>query len=164
LRHRLLAAIDGKGAFRRFKDVLMNHPVERERWFTFRSERLRACMESWLSAHGIEPVERPEWRVPTADEVKPQVEQQQERPGKKSRAQIAEAQRKRLHELVEALPARELDAGLAFLEFLRERKHIPRPRSKSEAKASGKTGAGSEEQEGASEQGEDDRGGESAAQ
>ena len=39
LRERLLIAIDGKGAFRRFKDVLMAYGPERERWFTFRSER-----------------------------------------------------------------------------------------------------------------------------
>jgi hypothetical protein len=131
LRRQLSAAIDGKGAFRRFKDVLMNYPVERERWFTFRSERLRDCMESWLTAHGIEAVERPKWRVPTAEEVKPHVEkQEQERPGRKSRAQIAEAQRKRLHEAADALPARELDTALAFLEFLRERRHMPRPRAK----------------------------------
>jgi hypothetical protein len=131
LRRRLLAAIDGKGAFRRFKDVLMSFPVDRERWFTFRSERLRACMETWLSAHGIKAVDRPEWRVPTADEVKPQVEAQaQERPGRKSRAAIAEAHRRRLHELTDQLPARELDAAVAFLEFLRERKHLPRLRAK----------------------------------
>ena len=36
LRHKLLTAIDGKGAFRRFKDVLMGHPVDRERWVKFR--------------------------------------------------------------------------------------------------------------------------------
>jgi hypothetical protein len=63
LRHNLLAAIDGKGAFRRFKDALMGHPVDRERWFTFRSERLRACMEAWLTTHGITAAERPAWRA-----------------------------------------------------------------------------------------------------
>lgn len=129
LRHRLLTAIDGKGAFRRFKDVLMSYPVERERWFAFRAERLRACMEAWLQAHGIEAVDRPKWRVPSADEVKAQVPEQ-ERPGRRSRMQMADALRKKLHETVDTLPARELDAALAFLEFLRERKHMPRPRAK----------------------------------
>lgn len=123
-RDKLVASIDGKGAFRRFKDVLMSFPVDRERWFTFRTERLRACMETWLATHGIEAVARTEWRVPTADEVvKPETE---DKPGKKTRAQVAEAQRKRLHDAADALPARELDAALAFLEFLRERKHLPR--------------------------------------
>ena len=36
---------EGKGAFRRFKDVLMGFPVDRERWFAFRSERLRIAIE-----------------------------------------------------------------------------------------------------------------------
>jgi hypothetical protein len=66
-RDKLVASIDGKGAFRRFKDVLMAFPLDRERWFTFRTERLRACMETWLATHGIEAVQRVEWRVPTAD-------------------------------------------------------------------------------------------------
>jgi hypothetical protein len=131
IRNKLVQAIDGKGAFRRFKDVLMNYPVDRERWFTFRSERLRACMEAWMTAHGIDPVARPSWRVPSADEVKETVERQEiEKPGRRSRAEITEAQRKKAHEAVDILPARELDAALAFLEFLRERKHTPRPKAK----------------------------------
>ena len=59
LRDRLTQAIDGKGAFRRFKDVLMSHGPERERWFAFRSERLRVFMEAWLEAHALSPVARP---------------------------------------------------------------------------------------------------------
>jgi len=66
IRDKLTRAIDGKGAFRRFKDVLMSFPVDRERWFAFRSERLRACMETWLATHGIEAAAREEWHVPTA--------------------------------------------------------------------------------------------------
>jgi hypothetical protein len=130
-RDKLVRSIDGKGAFRRFKDVLMSYPVDRERWFAFRSERLRSCMESWLAAHGIEAIPRSQWHVPTADDVRPQVEREEERrAGRKTRAAVTEAQRVRLHELVDALPARELDAAIAFLDFLRERKHIPRPRAK----------------------------------
>jgi hypothetical protein len=129
LRDKLVASIDGKGAFRRFKDVLMSFPVDRERWFTFRSERLRACMETWLATHGIEAIARAEWHVPTADEVQKTdapAESVAEKPAKKTRAQIVDGLRKRASELVEALPSRELDAAVAFLEFLRERKHVPR--------------------------------------
>ena len=61
LRERLTHAIDGKGAFRRFKDVLMSFGPERERWFAFRSERLRIFMEAWLNAHALTPVKRPVW-------------------------------------------------------------------------------------------------------
>src|SRR5262252_10397221 len=59
LRAKLAVSIDGKGAFRRFKDVLMSYGTERERWFAFRSERLRTFMEAWLSAHAIKGAARP---------------------------------------------------------------------------------------------------------
>lgn len=132
-RSKLMQAIDGKGAFRRFKDVLMNFPVERERWFTFRSERLRTCMESWLTAHGLEATERPQWEVPSAEAVRETVERDaQEKPARKSRAAANDAQRARLREMVETLPSRELEAAIAFVEFLRDRKHVPRARGKSE--------------------------------
>lgn len=131
IRQKLTHAIDGKGAFRRFKDVLMSYPVDRERWFTFRSERLRSNMESWLGAHGIESVERPQWQVPSAEEVQPLVERDEaERPGRRSRAQAVETLRRRLHDLTDALAARDLDAAVAFLEFLRERRHVPRGKTR----------------------------------
>jgi hypothetical protein len=127
-RQKLQHSIDGKGAFRRFKDVLMSYPVDRERWFQFRSERLRACMEAWLDAQGVTPVERPAWQVPTAEEVKPQVVEAPEKIVRRTaRTTTAELLRRRLHEAVDLLPARELDAALAFVEFLRERRHVPKP-------------------------------------
>ena len=131
-RTKLLQSIDGKGAFRRFKDVLMLFPLDRERWFTFRSERLRACMEAWLTAHGIAAVDRPQWRVPTADEIAPtaEVPVEVDSPARRSRAAYTEALRKKLQLTVDLLPARELDAALAYLEFLQERRHLPRPGSK----------------------------------
>ncbi len=36
----LEVAINGRGAFQRFKDVLARHPEERERWFGFKDERM----------------------------------------------------------------------------------------------------------------------------
>src|SRR5678815_3986378 len=65
LQGKLTQAIDGKGAFRRFKDVLMAYGPERERWFSFRSERLRIFMEAWLNAHALNPIARPMW-IPEA--------------------------------------------------------------------------------------------------
>jgi hypothetical protein len=55
LRDRLLLALDGRGAFRRFKNVLGAHAAERERWFAFRDERLRTAARKWLAERGIEP-------------------------------------------------------------------------------------------------------------
>ena len=131
LRDKLVQSIDGKGAFRRFKDVLMSFPVDRERWFTFRSERLRACMEQWLNTHSLESAPRTEWHVPTADEVQ---KPEEDKPARRNRAVFIETQRRRIQELGELLPARELDAAVAFLEFLRERKHVPRLRHREEGR------------------------------
>ncbi|MBW1755185.1 MAG: hypothetical protein JRJ80_03340, partial [Deltaproteobacteria bacterium] len=102
LRRQLNISIDGKGAFRRFKDALVNHPVDRERWFAFRSERLRSCMDSWLTAHGIHSVERPTWHVPTAQdigEVQPETTKPAEPDERVSRVAVSDAHRKRLHAL-----------------------------------------------------------------
>ena len=46
----LEVAINGKGAFRRFKDVLLNYPEERERWFKFRDERMEERALEWLES------------------------------------------------------------------------------------------------------------------
>lgn len=60
LRDRLGVALDGRGAFfRRFKDVLTDHPAERERRFGFHDARVREAMEAWLAEHDIEPATRP---------------------------------------------------------------------------------------------------------
>jgi hypothetical protein len=136
LRRRLNIAIDGKGAFRRFKDALMSHPVDRERWFAFRSERLRACMEAWLLAHGIKAVERPTWHVPSADELtveaetpaKPEAKAAPESVDAPSVAAPVEGDRQRLHALVDALPSAEVETAAAFLEFLGERRRVAKPR------------------------------------
>jgi hypothetical protein len=138
LRGKLAQAIDGKGAFRRFKDVLMSYGPERERWFTFRSERLRTFMEAWLSAHAIKATPRPAWEHDRADERAPESEimpesvlggataLQNEAEGPKSqsgrRARNAESSRQHLRELLEALGPRELDTLSSFAEFLKARR------------------------------------------
>jgi hypothetical protein len=55
LRDRLEVALQGRGAFRRFKNALLDFPAERGRWFAFRAERLRAAAREWLAKQGIEP-------------------------------------------------------------------------------------------------------------
>ena len=127
LRRRLNFAIDGKGAFRRFKDALMSHPVDRERWFAFRSERLRSCMDSWLTAHGIQSVERPKWHVPTVQEVHTEVEATpvtpEPRPSRRSsRVTSTDSGRRRVHDLIDAVAAADLELAATFLEFLAERR------------------------------------------
>ena len=56
LQELLDVAIQGRGAFRRFKDVLVRHPTEQERWFDFQVLRLEARARAWLAEEGCEPV------------------------------------------------------------------------------------------------------------
>lgn len=135
LRRRLNIAIDGKGAFRRFKDALMSHPVDRERWFAFRSDRLRACMESWLTAHGIHSVERPKWKVPTAQDVQtePPAPREERRVRRTAKSGEVDASRGRLHELVDAVAARDVETAEAFLEFLSTRRPSAAPPARAKA-------------------------------
>jgi Uncharacterised protein family (UPF0158) len=125
LRGKLTQAIDGKGAFRRFKDVLMTYGPERERWFTFRSERLRTFMEAWLSAHAITAVARPAWAdVPPAPESEVAPESADDAPKSQSgrRTRNADALRQHLKELAEGLGPRDLDMIVGFAEFLKARR------------------------------------------
>jgi hypothetical protein len=64
LRELLGVALDGRGAFRRFKDVLARWPKERERWFAFQDQRLQDAMQEWLTAHEIDPTTAPPKRTP----------------------------------------------------------------------------------------------------
>lgn len=56
LREKLAIALDGKGAFRRFRNVL-EQAGEVDRWYAFKEERLRDAAVEWLLDHGIEPVQ-----------------------------------------------------------------------------------------------------------
>jgi hypothetical protein len=60
LRERLAAAIQGRGAFRRFKDVLERYPRQRERWFTFQNDRMIQRAREWLESLGIAPTPKQE--------------------------------------------------------------------------------------------------------
>jgi len=54
LKEKLNIAISGKGAFRRFKDVLNYYPKEKERWFKFKDEKIMERVNEWLDEEGIE--------------------------------------------------------------------------------------------------------------
>jgi hypothetical protein len=121
LQVKLTKAIDGKGAFRRFKDVLMSYGPERERWFAFRSERLRIFMEAWLNAHALNPVKRPVW-VPDMVQEDEQADAKESPEGDPPAARGAESSFRHLQEIVEALGPRELDTLMSFAEFLRAKR------------------------------------------
>jgi hypothetical protein len=83
LKQKLADSIVGKGAFRRFKDVVARYPTERKRWFAFRDVLLHQYILDWLAAERIELIEIPDWSLelppPTdepVDEVNEDAEEQ----------------------------------------------------------------------------------------
>lgn len=52
---RLGVAIEGRGAFRRFKDQLSRWPELLERWYAFSEDRQRGRARAWLAAEGYAP-------------------------------------------------------------------------------------------------------------
>ncbi len=61
LRVRVEAAINGKGAFRRFKDILLTIPDERRRWFEFRDQKMRQRVVEWVREKGVLALNDPPW-------------------------------------------------------------------------------------------------------
>ena len=55
LQELLEVAIQGRGAFRRFKEVLARHPTEQQRWFDFQAARPDGRAREWLAEEGCEP-------------------------------------------------------------------------------------------------------------
>jgi hypothetical protein len=116
LRERLIISIDGKGAFRRFKDALLNYPVERERWFTYRGELLHWHIQEWFKRDEIQTKEPPPWGEVSppadADVQLPRPAPLPEGPG--------ESLRRQARDILDQMPAIELPAAITFLEFLRD--------------------------------------------
>ncbi len=55
LRELLEVAIQGSGAFRRFKDTISRFPEAQENWFKFRDKREQRQRLDWLESEDIEP-------------------------------------------------------------------------------------------------------------
>ena len=118
LRERLIISIDGKGAFRRFKDVLLAYPAERERWFSYRADLLHWHIHNWMGDHGLEASSTAPWGTPKPPPELPKVDGKPivhgtEAPG--------EALRRQARELIDGITAIDLPSAIAFLEFLRDR-------------------------------------------
>ena len=118
LKERLVLAIDGKGAFRRFKDVLLSYPVERDRWFAYRANLLHIYVNLWLDSKDITLGEKAPWGDPDQPE-EPDVPL--EKPLGDRGEGPTETLRRRARDLVETMPALELPAAIAYLRFLSER-------------------------------------------
>src|SRR5882724_3917794 len=117
LRERLIISIDGKGAFRRFKDVLLAFPAERERWFSYRADLLHWHISQWLEQHDITALNEPPWGTVEPPQELPAVG----RPVVHGSEAPGEALRRQARELIETIPAIDLPTANAFLEFLKQR-------------------------------------------
>jgi hypothetical protein len=51
----LTVAVQGRGAFRRFRDTLSGHPEESSRFYVLSDERQRGRARSWLAEEGYRP-------------------------------------------------------------------------------------------------------------
>ena len=54
LKEHLLAILDGKGAFRRFKDAIDPFPKEKKAWYGYNAKNLRKEIVQWLKSVEIE--------------------------------------------------------------------------------------------------------------
>lgn len=54
-------ALGGSKPFRRFKESLLEHPVERARWFAFRDGLVRAWIEEWFVERDLPVGAPPTW-------------------------------------------------------------------------------------------------------
>jgi hypothetical protein len=75
-RTRMEAAINGKGAFRRFKDILLTLPDERRRWFEYRDQMMRHRIVEWIREQGITPLNDAPWSAGEVYNPVPMDEQQ----------------------------------------------------------------------------------------
>ena len=115
LQKRLLIAIDGKGAFKRFKHELINYPGVRERWYSYRSLHLRHYINGWLQKNQIDII--PPWglniSLPQDDPVSPSLVVSELSP--------TEILRRKAKEIIDLVPGNDLASAIAFLEYLRDR-------------------------------------------
>ncbi|MBU1241529.1 UPF0158 family protein, partial [Myxococcota bacterium] len=117
LRERLLISIDGKGAFRRFKDLLVHYPGVRERWYTYRSTHLHDHINRWLTVLGLQDTVIPPWgydvTVPSDEPMEPSTVT--------SKLSPAEVLRRQAKEMLDLIPAVDLPAAISFLEYLKDK-------------------------------------------
>src|SRR4029077_3701112 len=103
--------------FRRFKDVLLAYPAERERWFSYRAELLHWHIQTWLAQHDISASNEPPWGQVQARSELPAVG----RPVVHGTEAPGEALRRQARDLIETIPAIERPPAIASLEFLKQR-------------------------------------------
>jgi hypothetical protein len=54
IKGQLIHVLHGKGAFKRFKSILINYPQERKRWHGYNAKAMKKVIIEWLKSLGIE--------------------------------------------------------------------------------------------------------------
>lgn len=55
LKEELTIALNGKGAFKKFKNILLEYPKERKRWHAFNAKTMKNTIKEWLISLGVKP-------------------------------------------------------------------------------------------------------------
>ncbi|MBN2340335.1 MAG: hypothetical protein JXX29_00135 [Deltaproteobacteria bacterium] len=121
LKDKLNIAVDGKGAFRRFKDVLVQDADKREIWFAKRSEKLQAHIAEWLKAKNIVASNPAPWQEGASTRKFETVRRNRYVAGQTKN--FGTNLRRKAHELVDLVPSKALPIAASFLEFLANEKH-----------------------------------------
>ena len=119
LRHQLQVAVDGKGAFRRFKDALLAYPKERERWFCYRIGKVHWLMQAWLEANEILAV--PPWGKVSPPQALTSAPVAAAAPLVVPVGAKVESLRIAAKLAIDGLSVSKLTSALEYLEFLRKR-------------------------------------------
>jgi hypothetical protein len=56
LKDELSNALNWKGAFRKFKGILLDYPKDRKRWHGYNAKAMKREIIEWLSSIGVEPI------------------------------------------------------------------------------------------------------------
>lgn len=109
----LQASIDGRGAFRRFKDALQSMPENKEHWYTFRSKMLFSAISAWFASRQLRPIKKVEpvvLPIVSTDEL----------PVQHSKRFVDG--KKRLLDLIDKLHSKDIPYAMVYFEFLLERR------------------------------------------
>jgi nicotinamidase-related amidase len=86
LKEALSTALVGKGAFRRFKDQLLDYPEVRQQWFAFKDAEVYSYIRDWLVGEGVKATNEP-----PAGTIKERITTTQPAPAVENRREILPA-------------------------------------------------------------------------
>jgi hypothetical protein len=70
LKSKLASAVQGKGAFRRFNEILNKSPSDQKRWYLFQDAAITKMLDEWLKTLDIESENTPSYHIKVGDRVR----------------------------------------------------------------------------------------------